>query len=49
MKKNILSVIQMCDQGHNLVFDLEKCEERKEGLDKLVDTTIIISKQHICP
>ena len=24
MKHNLLSVIQMCDQGHRLVFDSEK-------------------------
>jgi hypothetical protein len=29
MKHNILSVIQMCDQGHKLTFDSEKCEIRK--------------------
>jgi hypothetical protein len=26
MKHNILSVIQMCDQGHRLVFDSRKLE-----------------------
>jgi hypothetical protein len=26
MKQNILSVIQMCDQGHKLVFDSQKCD-----------------------
>ena len=30
MKHNILSVSQMCDQGHKLTFDSEKCEIRKE-------------------
>jgi hypothetical protein len=39
MKHNILSVIQMCDQGHKLTFDSEKCEIRKEGSGKLVGTT----------
>jgi hypothetical protein len=29
MKHNILSVIQMCDQGHTLRFDSDKCEIRK--------------------
>jgi hypothetical protein len=29
MKHNLLSVIQMCDQGHILVFDSKKCEIRK--------------------
>ena len=28
-KHNILSVSQMCDQGHKLTFDSEKCEIRK--------------------
>jgi hypothetical protein len=36
---NLLSVIQICDQGQKLLFDSEKCEIRKEGLGKLVDTT----------
>jgi hypothetical protein len=40
MKHNILSVIQMCEQGHNLMFDSQKCEIRKEGSRKLVATTI---------
>jgi hypothetical protein len=39
MKHNLLSVSQMCDQGHKLVFDSEKCEIRKEGSGKLVATT----------
>jgi hypothetical protein len=30
----------MCDQGHRLIFDSEKCEIRKEGSVKLVATTI---------
>jgi hypothetical protein len=30
MKRNILSVCQMCDQGHKLVFDSEKCKITKE-------------------
>jgi hypothetical protein len=41
MKKNPLSVSQMCDQGHKLLFDSEKCEIRKEESCKLVATTII--------
>ena len=36
MKHNLLSVIQMCDQGHKLMFDSKKCEIRKEGLRKFV-------------
>jgi hypothetical protein len=31
MKHNLLSVIQMCDQGHKITFDSQKCEIRKEG------------------
>jgi hypothetical protein len=38
MKHNILSVSQMCDQGHKITFDSQKCELRKEGLGKLVAT-----------
>jgi hypothetical protein len=40
MKYNILSVSQMCDQGHKVTFDSQKCERRREGLGKLVDTTV---------
>jgi hypothetical protein len=29
MKHNLLSVSQMCDQGHKLTFDSEKCGRRK--------------------
>jgi hypothetical protein len=36
MNQNILRFIQMCDQGHELLFDSEKCEIRKEGLGKMV-------------
>jgi hypothetical protein len=28
----------MCDLGHKLTFDSEKCEIRKEGSEKLVGT-----------
>jgi hypothetical protein len=38
MKHNILSVSQMCDQGHKVTFDSQKCEIRKEGSGKLVAT-----------
>jgi hypothetical protein len=38
MKHNILSVSQMCDQGHKVTFDSKKCEIRKEGSGKLVAT-----------
>jgi hypothetical protein len=40
MKQNLLSVRQMCDQGHILVFDSKKCEIRKTKSRKLVATTI---------
>jgi hypothetical protein len=39
MKQNILSVSQMCEQGHKVTFDSKKCEIRREGLGKLVSTT----------
>ena len=39
MKHNLLSVSQMCDQGHILIFNSKEHEIRKEGLDKLVETT----------
>jgi hypothetical protein len=38
MKHNILSVSQMCGQGHKLTFDSDKCAIRKEGSRKLVGT-----------
>jgi transposase InsO family protein len=38
MKHNLLSVSQMCDQGHKVTFDSQKCEIRKEGSCKLVFT-----------
>jgi hypothetical protein len=36
MKHNLLSVSQMCDQGHNLTFNSQGCEIRKEGSGILV-------------
>jgi hypothetical protein len=30
----------MCDQGHRLIFDSEKCEIRKKGSGKLVATIV---------
>ena len=36
MKNNILSVSQMCDQGHKFTFDSQKCEIRKEGSRNLI-------------
>jgi hypothetical protein len=44
MKHNLLSVSQMCDQGHKFTFDSQKCEIRKEGSRKLVTTTARISR-----
>jgi hypothetical protein len=38
MKHNLLRMSQMCDQGHKVSFDSQKCEIRKEGLGKLVAT-----------
>jgi hypothetical protein len=38
MKHNLLSMSQMCDQGHKVTSDSQKCEIRKEGLGKLVAT-----------
>jgi hypothetical protein len=31
MKHNLISVSQMCGQGHKVNFDSQKCEIRKEG------------------
>jgi hypothetical protein len=30
----------MCDQGHKVTFDSQKCEIRKEGSGKLIATTV---------
>jgi hypothetical protein len=43
MKHNLLSVSQMCEQGHKVTFDSQKCEIRKKGSGKLVATTAITS------
>jgi hypothetical protein len=40
MKHNILSVIQMCDQGHKITFNSQKCEIIKEGSRKLIATVV---------
>jgi hypothetical protein len=40
MKHKLLSVSQLCDQGHRLIFESEKCEITKEGSRKLVATTV---------
>ena len=39
MKPNMLSVSQMCDQGHVLTFTSKDCKIRREELGKLVATT----------
>jgi hypothetical protein len=36
MKHNLLSVIQMCDQGSKVTFYSQKCEIKREGSGKLV-------------
>ena len=38
MKHNLLSVSQMCDQGHVLTFTLKDCKIQREELGKLVAT-----------
>ena len=38
MKHNLLSVSQMCDQGHKVTFNSQKCEIKREGSGKLVGT-----------
>jgi hypothetical protein len=47
MKYNLLSVSQMCNHGHTLLFKSKKCEIRKEGSGRLVATTIRTPK-NIC-
>jgi hypothetical protein len=47
MKHNILSVCQMCDQGHKLMFDSQKCEITKEYSRRVVATSMITSS-NIC-
>ena len=39
MRHNLLSVSQMCDQGHMLIFNSNECEIMEEGLEKLMATT----------
>ena len=39
MNQNLLSVGQMCDQGHTMLFNSKKCEIRKRKFDKIVATT----------
>jgi hypothetical protein len=44
MKPNLISVSQMCDQGHKVTFYSQKCEIRKEGSGKLIATTARTSR-----
>jgi len=40
LKHNLLSVSQMCDQGHTLTFDSHECEIRRSMSGKLVGITV---------
>ena len=40
MIHNLLSVGQMCDQGHTILFNSMKCEIRKGVYGEIVATTI---------
>jgi hypothetical protein len=40
MKHNLLSVSQMCDQGHKSTLNSQKCKIRKEGSRKLIATIV---------
>jgi hypothetical protein len=44
MKHNILSVSQMCDQGHKVTFDSQKFKIRKESSGKLIATATRTSR-----
>jgi hypothetical protein len=44
MKHNLLSVSQMCDQGHKLFFYSQKCDIRKVGSGRVVATTVRTSR-----
>jgi hypothetical protein len=44
MQNNLLSVSQMCDQGHKFTFYSQKYEIRKEGSGKLIATTARTSR-----
>jgi hypothetical protein len=45
MKHNLLSMSKMCDQGHKVTFDSQKCEIRKEGSGKLIATAARTSSE----
>ena len=40
LKPNLLSVSQTCDQGHNYIFDLEKCEIMEKDSGRVVGIAI---------
>jgi hypothetical protein len=44
LKQNILSLIQMCDQGYNLTFHSKGCDMRKVGSGRLVANANIIPR-----
>jgi hypothetical protein len=48
MKHNLLSVSQMCDQGHKVTFNSQKCEIRREGSWEIGRYNCKNFKQHIC-
>ena len=43
MKHNLISVSQMCNQGHKITFNSKKCEIRKEGSRQLIAIVARIS------
>ena len=47
MKHNLLSVNQMCDQGHVLTFTSKDCKILKEGSGKNCCNNFQNSEQHI--
>jgi hypothetical protein len=48
MKHNLLSVSLMCDQGHKVTFDSQKCGIRKKKFKKIGRYGCKNFKQHIC-
>jgi hypothetical protein len=48
MKHNLLSVSQMCDQGHVLMFTSKDCKIQREESRKLVATTSRTQTTYIC-
>jgi hypothetical protein len=38
----------MCDQGHKVTFDSQKCEIRKQGSRKLIATLQEIQATYMC-